>query len=625
MKMKIEDIQDPSFLKDMSPEECQKLADQIREFLIESVSKTGGHLASNLGVVELTIALHKSFDSPHDKIFFDVGHQCYTHKILTGRAKEFSTLRQYNGLSGFQRRSESEHDVWEGGHSSTSLSAALGMAIARDLRGEDYYIVPVIGDGALESGIAMEALNQIGDEQRKIIIVFNDNEMSISQNVGVLAKDFARLRVSPQYTGWKTGVKQELNKSELGTTILSGLRAIRDSVKDVVVDEGVFGEFGLDYLGPIDGHDIRELLYALDAAKEKVKSRPVVVHVLTTKGKGYGPCEADRVGYWHGVSPFDVVTGKSVKKKKEGMASWSEVMSDSVRKLAEKDERIVAITPAMVVGSKLEKFFREFPRRSFDTGIAEEHAATLAAGLAISGLRPYLCVYSTFLQRAYDEVSHDICRMDLPVVIGIDRAGIVGADGPTHHGVFDVGMLRGMPNMILAQPRSSAEAQRLLVTAFSQEHPFAIRYPRADTEYDPSSLAARPVEIGSWEVLGGYITDKKPVICTYGPNVDRVLEKAEEENVDCLVVNCRFFKPLDETVMRLLCESDNPVFVYETDMKAEGLGSAMLEWANAHQYAMKMTDIGIGDLYVPQGDEEHLYRDLGIDLDTLFSLVKKEA
>ena len=474
--MNLDDIQNPSVIKNMSVKELEALCEEIRRFLISSISRTGGHLASNLGVVELTVALHYVFDSPNDKIFFDVGHQCYTHKILTGRAGGFSALRQYKGMSGFQKRAESRHDVWEAGHSSTSLSAALGMAVARDLDGKDYAVVPVIGDGALSSGMALEALNHIGAEKRKLIIVFNDNNMSISRNVGALNHAFSRLRASNGYIRVKNNMKRNLRSSSVGEIVYTSLKAVKDSVKEALINGGIFEEFGLDYIGPVDGHNLNDLIRVLTVAK--ASDGPIVVHVLTTKGKGYGPCEKDREGVWHGVGPFDPKTGKSLHHTAPGMISWSRQVALAAKELAAKDERIIAITPAMIYGSSLQEFFAAYPERSFDVGIAEEHAATFAASLALAGKRPLLFIYSSFLQRCYDQVNHDICRMNLPVTLCIDRAGLVGEDGDTHHGVFDIGILMPLPNLILSAPKDAEEACALLETALGQTHPFAIVSPR---------------------------------------------------------------------------------------------------------------------------------------------------
>lgn len=492
--MHIYDIRNPQDIKHLTMEELEALAQEIREFLIESIAKTGGHLSSNLGIVELTIALHYVFDAPRDRILFDVGHQSYVHKILTGRAGRFSTLRQYKGLSGFQKRYESEYDCWEAGHSSTSLSAALGMAIARDLNGEDYQVIPVIGDGAMASGMSMEALNQIGGEQRNMIILFNDNSMSISRNVGAMDVAFTKLRTSRPYTTLKSDLEQGLSGTKVGRSVLKGMKNVKNAIKDNVVNTSIFGEFNLDYIGPINGHDLPALIKVLQSLKHH--RGPIVVHVLTKKGKGYPYAENDKDGKWHGVSQFDPASGQPLARVPAGHCSWSEVISRIVCDLARNDRDIIAITPAMKSGSKLDNFAREFPNRFFDCGIAEEHAATFAAALAASGKRPFLSVYSSFLQRAYDSVNHDIARMDLPVVIGIDRCGLVGEDGATHHGVFDISMLHAIPNLILSQPKDADEARALLREAFAQEHPFCIRYPRGNVPYTKGEVQA---PIGTWE------------------------------------------------------------------------------------------------------------------------------
>ncbi|MEG0169675.1 MAG: 1-deoxy-D-xylulose-5-phosphate synthase [Anaerorhabdus sp.] len=615
--MDIKEIQNPLFLKDMSIKECNSLANDIRAFLIDSVSKTGGHLSSNLGVVELTIALHKVFNSPEDKILFDVGHQSYIHKILTGRAKDFSTLRQYKGISGFQKREESEYDCWEAGHSSTVLSAALGMAVARDLDNSNYFVVPVVGDGSIVSGMSLEALNQIGSENKNMIIIFNDNNMSISQNVGALTNGFSKLRTSKPYTSFKTDMKSILKKNEAGKTLLAGMSAIKDKLKDSVVESGLFGEFGLEYLGPVDGHNMKDLIHILEAAKQH--EGPVVVHVLTRKGKGYKPCENDKLGSWHGVGPFDVLTGKSLSSTPQGKLSWSEIISETLCRIAKTNEDIVAITPAMITGSKLEKFFAAYPTRSFDCGIAEEHATTFAAGLAITGKRPFLCIYSSFLQRAYDQINHDICRMDLPVVIGIDRAGLVGEDGATHHGVFDISMLKSIPNLIICQPKDGDEAQQLLVAAFAQKHPLAIRYPRGSECYSPIS-SADPIKIGTWTKFNeSDIT--RCIVMTYGPEVDKVLTKICSNGLPVEVVNCRFFKPIDEEMLLKIASSKLPIIVYETDMLEGGLATSILEWGCDHNVQIKLHRIGIHDEYIPHGSLNQIRKDAGVDIETLFDKI----
>ncbi|MEG0469791.1 MAG: 1-deoxy-D-xylulose-5-phosphate synthase, partial [Longicatena sp.] len=554
--MNLYDIKEPQDIKDLSFAQLADLSQQIRLFLVQSIAKTGGHLSSNLGIVELTIALHYVFDSPKDRFLFDVGHQSYVHKILTGRAGQFSTLRQYKGIAGFQKRKESEHDVWEAGHSSTSLSAALGMAVARDLNHDTYQVLPVIGDGALSGGMAIEALNQIGSEQRNMVIIFNDNNMSISKNVGAMDETFTKLRMSKPYNTLKDDLKSSLSTTKLGNSVLKTMTNMKNAVKENVVDTSIFGDFNLDYIGPVDGHDIKSLVKVLNIAKHH--EGPIVVHVMTKKGKGYRYAEDDSEGKWHGVSQFDPETGQTLSKLPAGHLNWSEVISETLLDLAKQNEDIVAITPAMKGGSKLDKFFQELPQRSFDCGIAEEHAMTFAAGLAVSGKRPFISVYSSFLQRAYDQINHDVARMELPVVIGIDRCGLVGEDGETHHGVFDIAMLRSIPNMILAQPKDSLEAQNMLYTAFSQNtQPFALRYPRGSVPYGKApTYEALP--IGSWTSWCSQ-EDYDAIVITYGSDVDKVISKAGVNGVNLRVVNARFFKPIDEAMLEELYHSKKPI------------------------------------------------------------------
>ena len=616
--MNLFDIQDPSDIKNLNIKELNDLAAQIRSFLIQSISETGGHLASNLGVVELTIALHYVFRSPEDKIFFDVGHQCYTHKILTGRAASFSTLRRFHGMSGFEKRSESIHDVWEAGHSSTSLSAALGMAVARDLDHKDYQVVPVIGDGALSSGMALEALNEIGEEKRKMVIIFNDNNMSISRNVGAMAKSFSNLRASSGYNNFKDGLKENLSKNDLGKSIYSGLKSFKNGLKDSLIDKGIFGTFNLEYMGPVDGHNIHDLVQILKVAKKY--EGPVVVHVITKKGKGYKFCENDMEGKWHGVGPFNPQTGKSLSSVPEGYEKWAALFSDTVLELADQNKDITVLTPAMIQGSSLQRFFAKYPDRSFDCGITEDHSMTFAAGLAISGKRPYIPVYSSFLQRAYDQINHDICRMDLPVVIGIDHAGLVGDDGETHHGIYDIGLLRPLPNMILAQPKDAEEARDLLYTAFRQKHPFALRYPKGVVKA-PHDPKMHEVKIGSWEMFKTTEHDKVFVF-TYGPNVRTVHDKLCNNHIPATVVNCRFFKPMDDEMLEEIANSGRPGIVYESDMLAGGLGEEILSWLCDHDRTMKIKRLGIGDQYVQQGAETRLRKELHIDLNSLMDEIE---
>jgi 1-deoxy-D-xylulose-5-phosphate synthase len=617
--MDLRSIKNPDFLKDLSIKQCNELSKDIRSFLIESVSKTGGHLSSNLGVVELTIAMHKVFDSPHDKIIFDVGHQSYVHKILTGRADRFSTLRQYEGLSGFNKRTESEHDVWEAGHSSTSLSAALGMAVARDLSRQSHHIVALIGDGSIINGMAFEALNHIGELGKNVIIVFNDNNMSISRNVGAMSNAFARMRASKPYNTLKQDVKDVLKTNVVGNTVLKGMTAVRDTLKSHIIDSSIFGELGIEYLGPVDGHSMKELIRAFETAKKH--QGPIVIHAITSKGKGYTPSESDKDGSWHGVNQFDPDTGILNNTLPASHASWSSIYSETLIRLAKRNRSIVAITPAMVGGSKLEKFFGLFADRSFDTGIAEEHAVTFAAALAMEGYRPFLSMYSTFLQRGYDQINHDICRMDLPVVIGIDRAGLVGEDGDTHHGVFDIGFLRPLPNLIIAAAKDSDEAQDLMLSAFSQLHPFAIRYPRGSAPYQEKS-ELQLISIGQWEAFNRN-SESKAVIISYGPDVDRLIQKVSINNLPVTIINARFIKPIDETMIREIALWHLPVFVYQPDMEIGGLGSAILEFCAKERLSLDLISVGLKDEYVPHGSVGILRKKYGIDINSLFEQVLK--
>jgi len=617
--IKIHDIDNPEFLKNLSINELKQLSKDIRSFLIENVSKTGGHLSSNLGVVELSVALHYLFDFKVDKLVFDVGHQSYVHKILTGRAKDFNRLRQLHGLCGFQKMSESEYDVWEAGHAGTSLSAALGMAIARDYANEEHSVVAVVGDGAIPNGMSFEALNHIGEMKNNLIVILNDNNMSISQNVGALSHTIARLRNSKPYVSVKHDMKEVLNKNIVGSTVLKGMRAVKDSIKRSVVKPSIFTDMGLEYLGPIDGHNFHELFNALQTAKEH--EGPVLVHVITTKGKGFSLSENDKNGRWHGVNQFDPDTGNNLGELPVNHLSWSEIYSETLIRLAKTDPKIMVLTPAMCQGSKLEKFFALYPNRSLDCGIAEEHAATLASSMALNGLKPFLSIYSTFLQRSYDQINHDIARMESPVVIGIDRSGLVGEDGPTHHGVFDVGILRPLPNMIIAQAKDANEAQDLLFTAFQIGRPYAIRYPRGSAVYiEKPNLNL--IETGSWTVIGN-LEDAKVIVITYGPDVDKIKDKADSNSLPIAVVNARFFKPLDDSLLFKLVSLNKPCIVYETDMLSGGLGSAILEWLNQNNANLNIKRIGIKDHFVTHGSLPELRKYENIDISSLFNLIKQ--
>ncbi|WP_372868996.1 1-deoxy-D-xylulose-5-phosphate synthase, partial [Planomicrobium okeanokoites] len=581
--MDLHTITSPSFLKQLSNDQLVDLSEDIRRFLIENLSKTGGHIGPNLGVVELTIALHRVFDSPSDKLIWDVGHQSYVHKILTGRASQFDTLRQFKGLCGFPKRNESDHDVWETGHSSTSLSAAMGMAAARDIKGAKNHVIPIIGDGALTGGMALEALNHIGHANTDMIVILNDNEMSIAPNVGALHSVLGRMRTAGKYNKVKDDLEYLLKKvPAVGGKLATTAERVKDSLKYLLVSGMFFEELGFTYLGPIDGHDLEELEDNLQYAKKV--GGPVLLHVVTKKGKGFLPAEQDKIGTWHGTGPYKIDTGDLVKSSSKA-PSWSGLVAETVRKLARTDERIVAITPAMPVGSKLEGFASEFPNRFYDVGIAEQHATTMSAGLATQDMKPFLAIYSTFLQRAYDQVVHDICRQNLNVFIGIDRSGLVGADGETHQGVFDVAFLRNLPNMVVMMPKDENEGQHMVKTAIDYNGgPIALRYPRGNglgVEMD-AELQALP--IGSWKVLK---KGTDAVILTFGTTIPMAMDAAEklsEKGINAEVVNARFIKPMDEEMLHSIFKRNIPVMTIEEAILQGGFGSAVLEFAHDHGY-----------------------------------------
>ncbi len=602
----------------MSTRELQELSDQIRQFILHSVASTGGHLSSNLGTVELTVALHRVFDSPKDKFIFDVGHQSYTHKILTGRADRFPTLRQKDGLSGFQKRNESEHDPWEAGHSSTSISAALGMAAARDLQHQDFEIIAVIGDGSLSSGMSMEALNDLGAQQRKVIIIFNDNKMSICRNHGGMEQAINRVRTSQVYRNTKKEVNSSRNQNLISKGIHHVLHSGRQYLKHQMIDSPLFSAFNLDYIGPVDGHNLEELIPVLETAKEH--DGPIVVHVVTKKGKGYQPAENDVIGKWHGVSPFDLGTGRSKKLHSDKEIPWSEIISNTLIDLAAGDPKITAITPAMANGSRLLNFQALFPDRFFDCGIAEQHAVTLAAGMAAGGLKPFVSVYSTFLQRAYDQISHDVARMNLPVVVGVDRAGLVGDDGDTHQGIYDIGFLRTIPNTIICQPKDGHEAQDLLYTGFKTGKPFFIRYPRGNEVYIPNSEYSE-IPIGSWTKTE--IGKPEQIVITYGPDVKRIIRKARNNNMNLLVVNARFFKPIDLGMLKELAEMNLPITIYETDNVSGGLSDAILEGLNVID--PKVDVMAIQDDFVEHGSVRALRKLEHISTEDLFERLENHV
>ena len=607
--MEIGNIKNPSFLKKMSVFELEELSRNIRNFLIDKISITGGHLSSNLGIVDLTIAIHKVFNAPKDKIIFDVGHQSYTHKILTGRAHEFDKLRQYNGLSGFQKMSESIYDCYEAGHSSTSLSAALGYAIARDLDKKKHNVVAIIGDGSIGNGLAYEALNHIGSLNTKLIVILNDNEMSISKNVGAIHNTLDKIR---------SNFKNEKIKKVpyLGKKIKSGTKLIKESFKKIYMKEGyLFEEFGFTYYGPINGHDYDEMISYLEMAKKS--NRPVLLHVITEKGKGYKYAESDIEGIWHGISPFDKETG-IIKSKNDGLISWSEVMSNHLIDIAKTNKDIIAITPAMANGSKLNKFKEIYKDRFIDVGIAEEHALVMANSMAIAGKKPFVSIYSTFLQRGYDQVFHDIARMDSNVVIGIDRAGIVGEDGETHQGLYDIAFLNHIPNMIIAAPKNSSEAKGILEFAFNSKHPFAIRYSKQRIEYNNESLV---ISDYSWEEIK---KGSDAVIITYGDFVNNakiIVNNLKKDKLNVGIINARFIKPIDTSMLDKIIKTKKPIIVYEESCLIGSLGSMISSYiVNSNT---KIKCFGIKDTFVKQGKYDIIIKKLGLDVDTMTSNIKE--
>ncbi|EGQ1307782.1 1-deoxy-D-xylulose-5-phosphate synthase [Staphylococcus pseudintermedius] len=619
--MDVRNIQNPSFLKSLSVKELEALSHDVRQFLIQTCAVTGGHIGANLGVVELTIALHKHFNSPEDKIIWDVGHQSYIHKILTGRGHQFETLRQYRGLCGFPKLKESDHDVWEAGHSSTSLSAAMGMAKARDILGKKNHIVPVIGDGALTGGMALEALNNIGHDRTNMTIILNDNEMSIAPNVGAMHNMLGRIRMNQGYNRLKFDAESILSRLPGGSRLRESADRIKDSLKYLVVDGAFFEELGIRYIGPVDGHSFEELENALAAADSI--NKPVLIHVVTKKGKGYHPAENDKIGTWHGLGPYKLETGEQIKGQTQG-PSWSQLMSDEILSYAKKDRRVVAITPAMPVGSKLTKFQSELPEQFFDVGIAEQHAVTMAAGLAIEGMKPYVAIYSTFLQRAYDQVLHDVDRQNLNVIFGVDRSGLVGADGETHQGVFDVGFLTQFPNMIVTMPKDENEAKNLVYTAMHHaQGPISIRYPRGNGLGVEITDKREHLPIGTWEDL----TEGQDVaLISYGPTLATLVEVAKtlaEQGIRARVINARYIKPMDTTVLGDLGAKNTPVVTVEEAMLNGGLGSQIANYFTDHGYTNRIKRLGIDDTYIEHGDVEQILEDLGLTHDPLVHTIQQ--
>lgn len=602
----LDKITSPGEVKELSNVELEVLAGEIREFLIDSVSKTGGHLASNLGVVELTISLFKSFNLEKDKIVWDVGHQSYVHKILTGRKDQFNNLRKYNGLSGFPKRCESKYDAFDTGHSSTSISAALGMARARDIKNEDNQVVAVIGDGALTGGMALEALNDVGFKKTKMIVILNDNQMSISPNVGGLSTHLNNLRIEPRYNKLKSNINETLSNSNAGKKLASCISRFKDSIKQFVVPSMLFEDMGLKYIGPINGHDIETMTEVLEKAKQI--DEPVIIHVVTSKGKGYELAEKNP-NKFHGVSPFDLESGEAYIPSER---SYSKVFGDAMLDLAKEDERIVAITAAMPDGTGLKGFAKEFPNRFFDVGIAEAHATTLAAGLASANLKPVFAVYSTFLQRAFDQLIHDVCIQNMPVIFAIDRAGLVGEDGETHQGMFDLSYLSQVPNMTVLAPKHLNEIKVMLKWAFTQNGPVAIRYPRG-TDCCNEMNPLTEISYGKWERI---VTGEKIAIIAVGKMLQHALlakEILKSNGINPTIINATFVKPLDNNMLENLVKEGYDIVTIEDNIINGGFGSYVLMKLYELGFRNKFKALGFKDKFVPQGNVDLLYKENKLD------------
>lgn len=609
--MVLEKINQVGDIKQIPPEEYNTLAEEIRHFLVEKISRSGGHLASNLGVVELTMALHLCFDFPKDKVVWDVGHQSYTHKLLTGRKSGFDELRKYGGMSGFPKRKESDCDCFDTGHSSTSISAGIGLVAARDLQDGDEHVISVIGDGALTGGMAYEALNNASRLKRNFIIILNDNNMSIAENVGGMSEYLNGLRTNEAYTNFKTGVEQSLSRIPGGSHLANQLKKTKSGIKQLFIPGMLFENMGITYLGPVDGHDIGKLQDILNKAK-KVKGA-VLVHVLTRKGNGYVPAERHPARF-HGAEPFDIETGLPLNKKKK--ANYQDVFSTCMVKLGQRNEKVVAITAAMPDGTGLKRFKNIYPDRFFDVGIAEGHAVTFAAGLAAGGMRPIFAVYSSFLQRAYDQVLHDVCIQNLPVVFAIDRAGLVGSDGETHQGIFDLSYLSSIPNMHIMAPKNKWELSDMLKYAVEFDGPIALRYPRGEA-YDGLKEYRRPIEYGKSEVI---YEEEDIALLAVGNMVkiaEQVRKNLKEIGYSCTLVNARFVKPIDTEVLDMLSADHKLLVTMEENVRSGGYGEKVMDYVVEQELPVKLLNISLPDEYVEHGNVALLYEEVGIDAQTV--------
>ncbi len=619
MEKILDSVNTPEDLKKLSVDKLPILADEIRELIIDSVSKTGGHLASSLGTVELTIALHYIFDTPDDKIVWDVGHQAYAHKILTGRKDALRTMRTLEGISGFPKRNESPYDTFDVGHSSTSISAALGMAQAHCLKGSKNKAIAVIGDGSLMAGMAFEGLNYAGHIKKDVIVVLNDNEMSISPNVGAMSSSLSHLISGHTYNKFRDELKTILFKIPgIGEPIAKLARQSEWFFKSLFIPGLIFDELGFKYIGPVLGHRLDLLLEDLRNIKDL--KGPILLHVVTKKGKGYPPAEKNP-SYFHGVGPFDKTTGKSEGKK--GPLSYTEVFGNTLAQIAEEDQRIVAITAGMTSGTGLDRFEKEFPKRFFDVGIAEQHAITFAAGMATEGLRPVVAIYSTFLQRSYDQILHDVCLQNLPVVFMLDRAGIVGEDGPTHHGLFDISYLRPMPNLVFMAPKDENELGHMIHAAFSISQPVAIRYPRGKGLGVPLDQEVKEIPVGKAEIIK---QGDDAAIFAIGSTVYPAIEASEmleKEGIKCSVINSRFIKPIDKDCVLEFADKTKHLITVEENVIQGGFGSAILEEIKDHDKDINIINLGIPDIFVEHGPQNVLRAKYQIDAQGIYNTVKK--
>ncbi|HEX3282487.1 MAG TPA: 1-deoxy-D-xylulose-5-phosphate synthase [Pyrinomonadaceae bacterium] len=619
----LEQINSPADLRRLPLEQLQPVADEIRQYILETMSRVGGHTGASLGAIELAVALHYAFDTPRDRLVWDVGHQAYAHKILTGRRAELPTIKQYGGISGFLRRDESEYDTFGAGHASTSLSAALGMAIARDNKGEDYHVVALIGDASLAGGMAMEAINQAGHLKSRLIVVLNDNEMSIAPAVGALTGYLNRIRGAHQYHRFKEEVEEKLLAiPSVGERLHHAAKTVKDAIAAAVLPGALVNELGFKYIGYVDGHNPRALVAAFREAQQ-IKDGPVIVHALTTKGKGHPRAEKDYYR-WHATGPFDLTTGEAIKSK-TGAPTYTAVFGNTLAELMGRDEKIVALTAAMPDGTGICTALEQFPDRSFDVGIAEQHCVTFAAGMACEGLTPVCAIYSTFLQRGFDQLVHDVCIQDLNVKFCLDRGGVAGGDGPTHHGLLDIAYLRSVPNLVLMAPKDEAELRDMLFTMVEHVGPAAMRYPRGSGVGAPIDVEPKLLEIGKGEILrdGGEIA-----IVAYGSMVHPALQAAEnlaKEKIEATVVNARFVKPLDAPLLLALAKTKRLIVTVEEAYLAGGFGSAVLELLeeNGLQDKVRVVRMGIPDRLVTHGDPKLLLAKYGLDADGIYIRVKE--